>query len=65
MSLWKHVFNGIARVLNSPLRFIHCPKCKRVHCDQGEWAGKPHRTHLCEFCGEKWVHNSTVRTVGI
>lgn len=33
---------------------LSCPKCGRAHLDQGEWADKPHHTHLCGVCGHKW-----------
>jgi len=29
-------------------------RLNKLHIDKGEWATKPHRTHLCEFCGHKW-----------
>ncbi len=69
MSILKRVgkaaFNAAYRAVGSPLRFIVCPKCKRSHVDLGEWAGRPHRTHLCAYCGNKWVFESTNKTVGI
>lgn len=33
---------------------LFCPKCGGQHVDQGEWAKRVHRTHLCEHCGELW-----------
>lgn len=33
---------------------LHCPKCSTEHVDRDEWATKPHRTHLCEKCGNEW-----------
>jgi uncharacterized protein YlaI len=33
---------------------LFCPECKYQHVDRGEWATKPHRTHLCEICGHLW-----------
>lgn len=33
---------------------ISCPSCGQPHVDKGEWATKPHRTHLCERCGGTW-----------
>lgn len=33
---------------------LFCPTCRRQHVDEGPWAGRPHRTHLCEFCGHEW-----------
>lgn len=65
MSLWKKAFNVAYRLVGSPLRFLYCPKCSREHVDLGEWAGRPHRTHLCANCGEKWAPEIGTRTVGI
>jgi ABC-type nickel/cobalt efflux system permease component RcnA len=33
---------------------ICCPKCGKHHIDEGEWATKPHHTHLCAGCGHEW-----------
>ncbi len=33
---------------------LNCPECGKPHVDRGEWATKPHHTHLCEHCGHKW-----------
>lgn len=33
---------------------LACPLCHHRHVDEGEWATKPHRTHLCSTCGHKW-----------
>ena len=33
---------------------LFCPVCGEQHVDKGEWATKPHRTHLCEECGHTW-----------
>jgi predicted nucleic acid-binding Zn ribbon protein len=63
--LGKWTFNKLYRLAGSPLRFISCPSCKRSHVDLNEWAGRPHRTHLCAYCGNKWVFESDVKTVGI
>lgn len=30
---------------------LTCPKCNQMHNDVEEWAVRPHRTHLCLFCG--------------
>jgi hypothetical protein len=29
---------------------IECPHCGALHVDEGEWAVKPHKTHLCLSC---------------
>ncbi len=33
---------------------LYCPDCRRPHIDEGEWATRPHRRHLCEFCKTIW-----------
>lgn len=33
---------------------LFCPNCKTRHVDKMEWATKPHKTHLCEYCGMEW-----------
>jgi hypothetical protein len=33
---------------------LRCPKCALTHVDEGEWATKPHRAHLCAWCGHEW-----------
>ena len=33
---------------------LKCPKCKAPHLDTGDWATKPHKTHLCLECGHEW-----------
>lgn len=30
---------------------LECPNCKQPHNDVVEWAIRPHKTHLCLFCG--------------
>jgi hypothetical protein len=34
--------------------FMHCPRCQAMHVDRGEWASRPHHTHLCAFCTYEW-----------
>lgn len=43
---------------------LFCPKCNGQHIDRDEWATKPHKTHLCEFCGHLWRPKET-HTVGV
>lgn len=43
---------------------LRCPECIAPHIDKDEWATKPHRTHLCEYCGHKWRPKETA-TVGV
>mgnify|MGYP007025394401 CR=1 FL=1 len=33
---------------------MHCPHCRRQHLDRRWWAHRPHTTHTCAYCGEKW-----------
>lgn len=39
---------------------LYCPGCSKQHVDLGEWATKPHLTHLCvndergPGCGLRW-----------
>lgn len=33
---------------------LYCPYCSNRHRDKGEWATRPHHTHLCEVCGKTW-----------
>ena len=33
---------------------LRCPSCAYQHVDEGEWATRPHRTHLCADCGAEW-----------
>lgn len=42
--------------------FLKCPNCGAPHYDEGEWATKPHRTHLCGNCKTEWApsHHYTV-----
>lgn len=30
---------------------FRCPECHRFHVDAGIWWTRPHKTHLCLFCG--------------
>lgn len=45
---------------------LFCPHCHRQHVDEGEWATKPHRVHLClnSDCGQTW-RPADVSTVGV
>ena len=33
---------------------LHCPKCEKLHVDEGEWATRPHKTHQCQHCMHEW-----------
>lgn len=37
-----------------PVVALACPACCFAHHDEGEWATRVHRTHLCLRCGYKW-----------
>jgi hypothetical protein len=65
MKLIKRAFNALFFLVGSPMRFIRCPACARSHVDRGTWAENPHRTHLCEYCGAKWVEDAHFQTVGV
>ena len=42
---------------------LYCPKGHQ-HIDEGEWAEKPHKTHLCAKCKAEWVP-AKFTTVGV
>lgn len=47
---------GPPLVVFQPIAIITaCPKCEEPHTDTGEWATKPHKTHLCALCGHEWT----------
>ncbi len=33
---------------------LACPACGTQHVDEGPWAIRHHRTHLCKVCGREW-----------
>lgn len=42
--------------LSEPKRVeMWCPFCGHQHEDVGEWASRPHQTHLCASCKAKWT----------
>jgi hypothetical protein len=45
---------------------LTCPKCGFPHIDEGEWAERHHKTHLClkPGCGHTW-RPANVPTVGV
>lgn len=43
---------------------IHCPDCGKKHVDEGEWATKEHKTHLCSRC-KALFRPANVPTVGV
>jgi hypothetical protein len=36
-----------------PMR-LRCERCGTLHIDEGEFATKPHHTHVCQQCGLTW-----------
>lgn len=43
---------------------LACPVCHARHIDEGVYATKPHRTHVCQSCGMVW-RPALVHTVGV
>lgn len=45
---------------------LWCPKCHAPHVDEGIWATRPHKTHLCSSygCGHTW-RPANIPTVGV
>ncbi len=43
---------------------LTCPTCHERHVDEGEWATRPHKTHLCSRCGTLF-RPANVPTVGV
>ncbi len=43
---------------------LFCPSCGEQHIDEGEWATKLHKTHLCQHCECEW-RPANVATVGV
>lgn len=43
---------------------LYCPDCHHPHHDEGEWAVRPHKTHLCWACKAEW-RPANVATVGV
>lgn len=51
--------------LTTPIpMYLRCTRCALPHIDRGEWATRPHKTHLCEGCGHTW-RVSDHPTVGV
>lgn len=42
---------------------LNCPNCGKDHFDVEENAFKPHKTHLCEHCGEEFKDNTRFKGV--
>lgn len=42
-----------------------CPECGLNHVDEGVWAKRPHKTHLCSGCGATWVPVQDTYTRGV
>lgn len=57
------VVDALNQSIVQPIEMLlDCPKCGLAHVDEGEWATRHHRTHLCARCGELFrpSHRSTV-----
>lgn len=55
--LAQHILKGglMRTKLNEPVKLVlYCPVCQKQHLDEGEWAVRPHKTHLCLGCGHQW-----------
>jgi len=46
-----------------PMR-LPCEKCGELHIDEGVFATRAHRTHVCQACGLVW-RPALVATVGV
>jgi hypothetical protein len=44
----------MSHAINPEPQFLFCPRCHCQHEDFGLWKTKPHKHHLCLFCGEQW-----------
>lgn len=52
---WPATTYVIAEVGSAPMRcLLFCPKCGIYHVDEGEWAARKHKTHLCCLCGHEF-----------
>lgn len=55
----------LAPHVTSPVpMLLACSVCDAKHVDEGEWATRPHRTHLCHACGALF-RPALVPTVGV
>ncbi len=43
--------------------YLCCPYCHRQHIDEGKYAIKPHKFHLCFHCGKKF--KAAKPTIGV
>ncbi len=79
ISMWKNETNlreEMGKTLNLLLNLesalkpipmvLYCPYCLVQHIDDGEWATKPHRRHLCQNpeCGLRFIP-AKVNTFGV
>lgn len=61
-AFWRRLW---ARLTGRPVPMhLTCPKCMQVHVDREVWATRPHKTHLCEHCGNLWRPHGYA-TVGV
>ena len=45
----------LARFCGHRLKSLSCTRCRAPHLDEGWFAIKPHRRHLCQACGHHFV----------
>lgn len=54
----KQKFNDETYLLQLNNKFkkdvIYCPKCGKIHIDEGEWSKRLHHKHLCLHCKHVW-----------
>ncbi len=51
----------LSKLNNVELTDIDCYHCHHCHSDNGKFAYTPHRTHLCNYCGELFrVEDKTI-----
>jgi transcription elongation factor Elf1 len=41
----------VSKLLGLELDYLFCPRCNHLHLDEGVFATKPHKKHLCNACG--------------
>lgn len=56
--------NSVPSAIQPFALWLTCPQCGHRHVDEGEWAKRPHKSHLCANCGLIW-RPSNEYTVGV
>jgi transposase-like protein len=44
----------LSRFLKREIKLLQCPHCDEAHLDEGYFAVKPHRKHMCQACGRQF-----------